>query len=416
MPAQEFRRWQENKRWEVANHHFKHNKVYRALLPAGLPERWEDLPIVQKRHLQANLDELISAPFTRKQIHMGSTSGSSGHPFYYVKDKYAHAMTYALIADRYAWHGLSLRQKQARFYGIPLSGRSRWLELAKDRVFNRVRFPVFDLSEPQLAVFLQKFKSKPFRYVYGYTSALVLFARYLIGQKVVLRQVCPTLTACVVTSEVCTPEDKQLLEIAFGLPIINEYGASELDTIACTDLDGDWVLSEENLFVEILDEQNRPLPDGQSGKVVITALHNRAFPMVRYEIGDLGAIERGAKSRLLNLSGRTNDVIQLPSGKKAVGLTFYYVSRSILESGGALQEFVVKQTALDTFVLEVVASRTVSETEEQSIRKAMALYLEDGLQLEIRYVDAIERPGAGKIKHFYSLIAPHADGLVSGIQ
>lgn len=404
LSPQDFKDWQEKNRWEAARHHYDNNSTYRALFKAGFPKNWSDLPIVQKQHLQGNLETLLTSPYKRSQVHLGNTSGSSGHPFVYAKDKFAHAMTYALIADRYSWHGLSLRQRQARLYGIPLEGSSRWIEQMKDLLANRVRFPVFDLSDKMLDQFLYKFETNSFQYLYGYTSAMVLFAQYLIKKNRLLKNSCPSLTACIVTSEVCSQEDKRLLETAFGLPVINEYGASELDVIAFTDRAGDWILSEENLFVEILDENNQALPDGAEGKIIVTALHNRAFPMVRYEIGDMGSIARGKKSCLLQLTGRSNDVIQLPSGKKAAGLTFYYISRSILETGGTLKEFVIRQTALDTFVFDVVSEKALSEIETADIQRAMKLYLEDGLQLKINQVPQIERSGAGKIKHFYSLI------------
>ena len=99
-----------------------------------------------------------------------------------------------------------------------------------------------------------------------------------------------------------------------------------------------------------------------------------------------------------------SSTVQLPSGKKAAGLTFYYISRQLLESGGALKEFVIRQTALDTFIFDVVSDKPLSEKEILGIQSAMKLYLEDGLQLIINQVQQIERKGAGKLKHFYSLI------------
>jgi phenylacetate-CoA ligase len=39
-----------------------------------------------------------------------------------------------------------------------------------------------------------------------------------------------------------------------GIPIINEYGASELDLIAFQNPEGEWQVNAETLFVEILDE------------------------------------------------------------------------------------------------------------------------------------------------------------------
>jgi phenylacetate-CoA ligase len=49
---------------------------------------------------------------------------------------------------------------------------------------------------------------------------------------------------------------------------------------------------------------------------------------------------------LKKLIGRTNDIAILPSGKKSPGLTFYYVTKSIIEDDGNVKEFVIKQTKL----------------------------------------------------------------------
>jgi phenylacetate-CoA ligase len=404
LSAKDFSIWQNQKSWEAARYHFENNCRYRKLFKSGFPDKWDNLPIVQKSDLQGNLNDLISAPFRRSLVYIGSTSGSSGHPFFFAKDKYAHAMTYALIANRYASHGLSLRQKQARFYGIPMSGKSKWLEIAKDLAFSRVRFPVFDLSEAKMGSFLEKFAATKFQYLYGYTSALVLFAQYLVSKSENLKTLCPSIKACIVTSEVCNQDDQYLLEKAFGIPVLNEYGASELDVIAFTNKTGAWELSVENLLIEVLNEHGQRVPDGKEGRIVITSLHNRAFPMVRYDIGDIGSIANNGHNKLLSLSGRTNDIIVLPSGKKAAGLTFYYISRRILESGGTIKEFIVKQTAIDKFLFEVVADQPLSIEVIEAIESAMLEYLESGLSLEVKNVTQIHRPSNGKAKHFYSLL------------
>ena len=47
-----------------------------------------------------------------------------------------------------------------------------------------------------------------------------------------MKTICPSLKACIVTSEMLFATDKTLLETQFGIPIINEYGAAELGLIA----------------------------------------------------------------------------------------------------------------------------------------------------------------------------------------
>jgi phenylacetate-CoA ligase len=139
----------------------------------------------------------------------------------------------------------------------------------------------------------------------------------------------------------------------------------------------------------------------------VTDLDNLAMPFIRYNIGDIGLLGRetvsGSNNRKLEkLSGRVNDTIKLPNGKVAPGLTFYYISRSILESSNVLKEFIIRQTALDTFVFEIVSERELNDSEIRGIQEKMDLYLETGLNLEIRRVSEIQRPPSGKIKHFYS--------------
>ena len=46
--------------------------------------------------------------------------------------------------------------------------------------------------------------------------------------------------------------------------------------------------------MEILDENNQPVPYGKEGKVVITSLYNKAHPFIRYEIGDVGILDEKA--------------------------------------------------------------------------------------------------------------------------
>jgi phenylacetate-CoA ligase len=175
----------------------------------------------------------------------------------------------------------------------------------------------------------------PFDYINGYTSSIVLFAKFLQDKNVViLKEVCPTLKVCMVTSEMLFESDKKLLKTWLGVPVVNEYGASELDLIAYTDRNDDFIVNSETLFVEILDENNHPVPKGEEGRIVITSLYNKAHPFIRYDIGDLGSFcETGTlqKPILKSLTGRTNDVALLPNGKKVPGLTFYYVTKSIIE-------------------------------------------------------------------------------------
>ncbi|HMS32592.1 MAG TPA: phenylacetate--CoA ligase family protein [Ignavibacteria bacterium] len=402
---EEFKEWHIKKKWEIVKYHILNNEFYKNKTAGKIPDSWEELPVLTKSDFQNSNVKLISDTFNKKDLYTGYTSGSSGHPFNYAKDKSAHAMTWALIKNRYKNFGLTLNSKQARFYGIPFERLDYIIEKTKDALSNRVRFPVFDLSDEMLEVFLGKFKTTSFDYVYGYTNSIVLFARYLIKRKVILKNVCPTMKICIATSENCADEDKLIIEQAFGVPAVNEYGTSEVDLIAFEDLSGRWQLSSENIFIEVLDEDGKRLTGGGEGRILLTALHNKAMPFIRYEIGDKAVIEPGSNEIVIKkLLGGVNDLVILPSGKKSSGVTFYFITRSILENIGSLKEFIIKQTEPDKFIFEIVSDEDISEKDKSKLQNKMDTYLEPGLKFEIRRVDRIERTKAGKMKHFHSHI------------
>lgn len=368
---------------------------------------WMDIPTIKKSDFQVDILKVIPN-VQLKNLHVHNTSGSTGTPFYFAKNKFCHAMTWAHTDYILKEHGIELgKSLQARFYGIPLGGIKYYKERIKDKLSARVRYPVFDLSEDKLSTFLEEFKHKPFVYLNGYTSSLVVFAKYLIQHGVVLKDVCPTLKCVMPTSEVCDDIDRKYLEKGFGTKVVNEYGAAELDLIAVEDPDGDFVLNEDTLYVEILDDNNMPVSPGIEGKVVITSLYNDVMPFIRYEIGDRAILKDKMKNgrRILeSVVGRTNDIIKLPSGKISPGLTFYYISKKILEEGGNIKEFIIRQVNLTDFVLEYVADEEFSKKEEESVREAMSLYLEPGLRVQFVKKQFIKRSQSGKLKHFFSEI------------
>lgn len=126
-----------------------------------------------KSDLQHPLKDRLSTGFSTKNVYVNKTSGSSGNPFVFAKDKFCHALTWAIIKDRFGWFGLHFNNsKQARFYGIPLDKKGYFKERFKDVLSNRFRFFVFDLSDAAFEKHLKKFSSTPFDYINGYTSSI----------------------------------------------------------------------------------------------------------------------------------------------------------------------------------------------------------------------------------------------------
>lgn len=407
IPEKGYKDYIFNARAEIVQYHLQNNPFYRSFIGTESKD-WENIPIMTKSHLQRPLEDRLSKKFTKKRVYINKTSGSSGTPFIFAKDKYCHALTWAEIIDRFGSLGIDFNSSfQARFYGIPLNFQGYCKERIKDFFGHRYRFPVFDLSNKKMEEILSSFKSKKFDYINGYTSSIALFARFLKEKDILLTEVCPTLKYCIVTSEMLFDDDKQLMEAVFGVPVINEYGASEVDLIAFTNIGGELAVNSRTIFVEILDEIGNPVPLGNSGRIVITSLYNKAHPMIRYDIGDIGVLSTSSTYKnpiLEKLIGRTNDMAKLPSGKTVPGLTFYYVTKSIISNDGNVKEFIIKQTELDTFKIEYVSEKELLAQEKLAIQKAIFEYLEKDLKLIFERAEVLKRSKSGKLKQFVSLI------------
>lgn len=405
VSEKDYQNYIETKRKEIVAFHLQNNSFYKNLVGKLDVDNWNDLPVITKKELQQPLSNRLSTGY-KESLYLNKTSGSSGTPFYFAKDKYAHALTWAQTIHFFDWYNIDFNSSyQARFYGIPLNKLGYFKERFKDFLSHRYRFPIFDLSEKKFDKILEKFKTKKFDYINGYTSSIVLFGKYLQAKNIVLKTVCPSLKVCMVTSEMLFEDDKKLLEHQFGIPIVNEYGSSETGLIAFQNPDKNWQVNAETLFVEILDENNQPVSNGKEGKVVITSLYNKAHPFIRYEIGDVGILDEKStwkKPILKQLIGRTSDVALLPSGKKSPGLTFYYVTKSIIEDDGCVKEFIVRQKTLDTFEIDYVSDKELTTLQIEAIEKAIEKYLETGLHFTYNRKSVLKRTKSGKLKQFES--------------
>ncbi|HLW32790.1 MAG TPA: hypothetical protein VKX40_11050 [Aequorivita sp.] len=395
-------------REEIVQYHLRNNPFYKDYI--GTEDlTWDKIPIMTKSHLQRPLEDRLSEGFTKKNVYINKTSGSSGTPFIFAKDKFCHALTWAEIIDRFGSLGIDFNSSlQARFYGIPLDYKNYYKERIKDFFSHRYRFSVFDLSEKKLEEILSSFKRKKFDYINGYTSSIVLFAKFLKEKDILLSEICPTLKYCIVTSEMLFDDDERLMETVFGVPVINEYGASELDLIAFSNNEGELVVNSRTIFVEILNERDRPVPLGESGRIIITSLYNKAQPMIRYDIGDTGVLATSSTFKrpiLQKLIGRTNDMAKLPSGKIMPGLTFYYVTKSIISNDGNVKEFIIEQTELDTFKIQYISDKELVHEEKQAIQKSILEYLEKDLKIVFERCVILKRSKSGKLKQFVSLVS-----------
>jgi len=395
--------WQIKKREELLNYHFNNNSFYRNILKE-MPDSWEKIPIMKKEFFQGDYENMIPSVLSKKDRYVSHTSGSSGTPMSFVKDKFSHALTWIYISETYNNVGVNINDLQARFFAIPLKKRRYLKERFKDYMMNRRRFIVFDLEDKVFEKWVSLFSKKKFKYINGYSNTILTFSRYLLKNNIVLKDKCPSLKCCIVTSEMCSHRDEQIIKKALGIPVFNEYGASELGIIGFK-VDDLWEVEDRLFYVEVVDEEGNVLKDGEKGRLLCTSLYNKATPFIRYEIGDIASISRkNGKTYISDLVGRINEMAILPSGKKFPGSTFNYIINEAQANEDIITEYQVVQVSEDEFDIYVVSDQRILDELKEKIQDSFDRYLEPGLNTNVVQVEQIKRSASGKFKDFYRII------------
>jgi phenylacetate-CoA ligase len=151
----------------------------------------------------------------------------------------------------------------------------------------------------------------------GYPSALALLAHAQLEGRL---RIAPRFVAT--SSEVRTPEMEAAMVDAWGVQPFDMYGITEggITATDCPEHAGLHVL-EDQVRVEVLDDDGGPVPEGEVGRLVVTPLHGRTLPLLRYEVGDLVRATTAPCPcgrpylRLLEIQGRQDDVLVLPAAR-----------------------------------------------------------------------------------------------------
>ena len=312
-PAAEIERIQKRRLTRLLRHARARSPFYREKL-ARIDEnnfRLSDLPTSNKCEMMQDLD----AVFTSDDLHraeiekffdddsnlgkfycdkyvVSHTSGSQGQPLVIVQTKKDLELLFALQASRGNRQSLGLWQIFQR-----LSSPVRLASVTLQRGFypSAIAFEYMpegpkhfiktlrlSMGDQDLLKHLEEFQPT---HLTAYVSVLHELAREIEQGRLKL----PKLEQIVSISERLMPKARRHYEKVFDAAILDDYAMGECLFLSngCLTTGGmhvnaDWAI------LEVVDENNQPVPDGKKGaKVLLTNLSNFVQPFIRYEVGDL---------------------------------------------------------------------------------------------------------------------------------
>lgn len=215
-----------------------------------------------------------------------------------------------------------------------------------------------------------------------------------------------------VNSEMSSKSEREYLGRLFQCFVFDDYSSEELTRIASQCKHQNYHLFEDINYIEVIDNQGRPAPEGTLGHIVGTNLHNQGMPLIRYMQGDLGAIrtkkcECGRKFRVLEtLTGRKNDSFTLSSGESISSGYLLDLTYSVfLDFPSTVNAFCLIEEKINHWVLELVPGKNWSENLLLQIPQDLKKKLKkDQVTLLGRLVKEVKKTKSGKANPIISLV------------
>jgi|WetSurMetagenome_2_1015567.scaffolds.fasta_scaffold00113_23 phenylacetate-CoA ligase len=401
---------QEEKLRKIVTHACKNIPYYSDLFAANSikPEDircysdLERIPVLTKRTILDNEEKLINPSFTGK-MRIRKTGGSTGMTLHFKKEQDATALNDAIMYRCYSWYGIDIGDKQARFWGVPVTAKLRWKEQLKDFILNRIRISAFDISESACMEQYERIKKFKPDYFYGYTTAIYGFCLFMDKLGIDLNSL--GLKAVICTAEKMYDHHTLLFKKVFKCPVVDEYGSTENGILAFQCSQGNMHLMADHMCVEFLDENDRQVRPGELGRIVVTDLASYAMPLLRYDIGDMGRPSDKTCSCGINLplmeivEGRKEDFIRTKEGKLIHAAYLCYTLKD-----DTVHEFKMYQKDIDTLHVQIVKAPSFSAESEAQLDRKLRTALGDGIKITFQYLERIPREVSGKLRYFVSEI------------
>jgi phenylacetate-CoA ligase len=424
LPPPAFHRALDERLASLLTHALRHSEYYRSLgiAPPRPGETAADalrrFPILSRTAVRDHFPRLVVDPL-RPEIPGPDSVAPRRYDWLVVKTGGSTGIPTTVVHDRAGrdW-GRATRLYALRLAGFPLGTPYFRLwgseqDLLRQQISTQHRLlralhaevplNAFRARESDLREHYHTLRRRPdIRHLMAYVDAAAGLAAYLSD-----RGLSPpkfeTIMACAGT---VTAEYRTLLETVFGAEVLDKYGSRECCDLACEcrHHTGLHVFSP-NAWLEIVDEQEVATPPGVPGRLLVTLLNNRGFPMIRYEIGDLAAWAPPGNCpcgspfpRIQQLCGRQDDQLTTEDGT-AVTSVFVRHFVGVSLNRQLIREWQLEQQSRDEFVFRYIPLRHDGLTDNlEALRRSFESVFGRSPAFRFEEVTAIPPTPSGKIR------------------
>jgi phenylacetate-CoA ligase len=358
------------------------------------------LPVTTKQELrEAGPERVLAQGYSAANTIFEATSGSSGTmlPVYHTPEAYD---TYFAYAFRHLWDlGYRPWHRVAYTAFEPLQPLP-WEKLGLAR-----RAQV-DLSQRDPRHYVDTLLRVRPQIITAYPSILQM----VIGAATAAELARIRPRAIHLHSELLTEGMRDAIRQAFACDCFDDYSTVEFHHVAYECRRHRYHLAADNVIAEFV-RDGHPVGPGEEGEILLTGLTNRAMPLLRYAIGDVGVAGGGPEDEpcpcgrgfptMRLITGRVDDFLLLPDGRR---ISPRMVNPAIEFRPGLLGHVLV-QEAVDRVVVHMHVTPPYRETTPAAVRQAVRQILGETVDVTVRLDEHIKRGRTGKLRCIVSKVA-----------
>lgn len=361
------------------------------------PEDIRAIPLLSKQTVRERLSEFISDELAALNVRTISTSGTTGTGLRFPITLEAERWQWAVLWRFRRRFGMDNTMWYAHFFGrsmVPFSQRHPpfW---RINRPGKQVFFSAYHVKDRNLPTYVRELDRRQPAWIQGYPSLLTLVARYIMETGDGLRYV-PRFVAT--SSETLLDHQKEVIARAFGTPCRQWYSQTEAVASITECPEGRLHVDEDFGYVELV-----PDADG-TYELITTGFYNFAFPLIRYETGDIVALPHresvcpcGCPGRVVtSIDGRVEDYILTPDGRRIGRMDHVFKGMT------TVREAQLVQKQVDTILIRIVAGSGFAQRDERKIEVAVQSRVGADMKVQFTRVGAIERTRHGKLRFVVS--------------
>jgi len=359
----------------------------------------KSFPVITKQDIVANMDTIFSTEFygQKDSLRIMATSGSTGTPLKMFQNGDKVRRSHADLLFFYKIGGYQIGD---RLYSLRI-----WNNLNRKSKSAQIKenFRMFDTAdvdtEGAQAFVDTMLKDRNTKVILAYASSFNGLMQHIKPSNIQWN-----MKAIFTGSELLLPETKKKMLETFGCPVMSRYCNQENGMLAQQPVSGEdyFQLNEASYHFEFLKlESDEEASEGETARIVITDLFNKAIPVIRYDTGDIGeyAFTSTGKRILTNLVGRKTDFLKTSSGK----VLSPHVVTNLMWEFDNIRQFQFIQESLTVFTLKIAyldASNHASDIDRLT-KRLNSIFGED-ITVEIIKTDNIPLEISGKRKYIIS--------------